>query len=144
MKNKSSDFWLQSAWDKFFWRSMIANSKWWLILKFSFRRIFKVVSHLTNHLSFSNTALHRKDIRGAKSSLYNCVYSRSKSTHLFSISPSAFWRACVFLTSTEHIVLVRSMKLPKNLGYGNTHTVPYLRSKRLFIWHFLLKFFLSK
>ena len=39
-----SDFWFLN--DKYFWKTMITNSKWSLNLNFSFRRIFKIVRQL--------------------------------------------------------------------------------------------------
>lgn len=49
---------------------MITNSKWLLILNFSFRRIFKAVDQLNNlqlllaNTFFTNTVLQAKDNKG--------------------------------------------------------------------------------
>ena len=64
---KTSNFCLQNAYDKCFWQVTVTNSKWSLILKFSFWHMFNIASQLKRiseeiFKSSSNTAFQAKTI----------------------------------------------------------------------------------
>ena len=91
--HKYADFCLQCAYDKCFWKTLMTNFIWSLILKSSSLRENEVVSSKEKtskeiFKSFLNTVLPRKDNMGTKSSLWNRVYNLSKLTHLYYISSS--------------------------------------------------------
>ena len=73
---------------KCFWETMITNSVWSLIPKFSFQRIFKFMSQL-----------NKSQI------LLKYCPSKSKSAHPFSVSPFNFDGSVYLLTSAEHIFI---------------------------------------
>ena len=73
---------------KCFWETMITNSVWSLIPKFSFQRIFKFMSQL-----------NKSQI------LLKYCPSKSKLTHPFSVSPFNFDGSVYLLTSAEHIFI---------------------------------------
>ena len=111
---KSSDFWLQSAFDKGFWQIMITNSKWSLIMKFFFRHILKVLSH------FNKLQMLLKCFPFKERQLYTTIPLLPYTP----ILPSQFSRICFFLTLTENVSLLWSKNLPNNFGSGNTHIEP--------------------
>ena len=103
--HKSIEFWQQSAYFKCFWETMITNSKWSLILKFSFQRIFKFMSQL-----------NKSQI------LLKYCPSKSKSTHPFSVSPFNFDGSVYLLTSAEHILICcKAINFHKNCLWKCTY-----------------------
>ena len=90
---------------KCFWETMITNSVWSLIPKFSFQRIFKFMSQL-----------NKSQI------LLKYCPSKSKSVHPFSVSPFNFDGSVYLLTSAEHIfICCKAINFYKNCFWKYTY-----------------------
>ena len=74
---------------------------------------------LTNHKSFSNIVLPRKDKQRYQVEFTHSVYGQSNLTHLL-LTRLDFDGPASFLTPAEHMCLFWNKNLPTNFGFGNT------------------------
>ena len=116
--HKSIDFRQQSACDKWFWKTMITNSKWSLILRFSFGHIFKFVSQ--HKLNPSEILSFQGRITGVPNRVYATVFMVKE-------------RICLFYTS---ILILTDLRLFFEVCQAHLPAVKQEITEKFWLWKY--------